>query len=258
MEAQAEALPLVNVHFHLGAEHKSDYYNDEADFLLYDSTHRRLEEEGVEVAAEEEEGFFDDTAERRLATGAVRPGYMCPNTGISADKLTPYAFQYCKGEIQVGKSYEVHYVHSSAGYSAAELAANSDIDLMDDGLGGAANGKGMLNPMVAVQGQVYHIVKNGPTNNNLLHGWTNSVHADAVIYMGSSTGPSHNQETCSPYAVTWHVDKKCHQISPESFDNLCKQMKDLYKLNSDLYPHGSRKIVDYRWVVPATYVYPYA
>jgi hypothetical protein len=244
-KAQVQKLALVNVHYHLGAEHKSDAYSDASDSEAYDAQHRRLGEGGGGAAG------------RRLVTGNVRPGYMCPNTGIAADKLTSYSFQFCKGEVEVGKSYEVQYVHSSAGYSQAELDANSDVDLLDDGLGGAANGRGMLNPMVAVQAQIYHIVKGAASSNDLLHGWTSTNHADAVMYPGSTTGPSHNNEICSPYAVTWHVDKMCHQISPESFDNLCKQMQDLYNLDYDLYPHGSREIVDPAYVVESQYVLQY-
>merc|ERR1712050_522592 len=89
-------------------------------------------------------------------------------------------------------------------------------------------------------------------------GWTVVGHANAVMYPGSTTGPSHNNAVCSPFAITWHVDKACHQVSPEAFDNLCKQMKDTYNLDNDLYPHGSRKIVSSSYVVQPAYVIAYA
>ena len=55
--------------------------------------------------------------------------------------LVPYSFLLVPfmagtGTVTVGKSYEIHYVHSSAAYDADHLAAASDIDLMNDGLGG--------------------------------------------------------------------------------------------------------------------------
>lgn len=128
---------------------------------------------------------------------------------------------------------------------------------MQDGLGGAANGRGMLNPMVAVQGQVFQIVNGAQTINDMLHGWTEVRNQSrSVMYAGSTTGPSHNNDVCSPYAITWHVDTECHRVSPESFDKLCKDMKDLYKLNKDLAPHGSRQIVSSDHVVKAEYVKP--
>jgi len=234
-DAQVNFLPLTNVHFHLGAEHKSEAYSDGSDAAAYDASHAR-----------------------RLAAGAeVRPGYMCPTASLSSTQLASYNFQYCRGQVEVGKSYEIHYVHSSAGYHASEIVDASQ-DAMDDGLGGAANGRGQLNPMVAVQGQVYQIVNGAAAVDDLLHGWTVVGHTDSVMYAGSTTGPSHNNEICSPYAITWHVDKACHQVPPESFDNLCRQMSELYQLENDLYPHGSRMIVAPAFVVESQYVTPLA
>ena len=91
-DAQANFLPLVNVHFHLGAEHKSDSYQNGTDSEAYDAQH----------------------AGRRLATDP-RPGWMCATDTLTSEQMAPYTFQHCKGDVQVGKSYEIHYVHSSAG-----------------------------------------------------------------------------------------------------------------------------------------------
>lgn len=232
-EAQADKLPLVNVHFHLGAEHKAASYSDSAASEDFDSGSRRL-----------------------AGSAAVRPGFMCDASGLTEVQTAPFEFQHCKGDVQVGKSYEVHYVHSSAGYAynTKEERQSADIDGIEDGLGGAANGRGLLNPMVVVQGQVFQIVQGADPVDDLLHGWQEVDHSDSVMYAGSTTGPSHNNEVCSPYSITWHVDKTCHQVPPESFDNLCKQMKEYYDLEGDLYPHGSRQIVDRKYVVKAEYV----
>jgi hypothetical protein len=230
--AQAEFLPLVNVHYHLGAEHRSEAFQDQTDSDAYDGG-------------------------RRLATG-VRPGYMCAAVPTASD--VNYTFKHCLGEVEVGKTYEVHYVHSSAGYAPEDID-DADVDGIEDGLGGAANGRGILNPMIVVQGQIYQIVPaedGGETNDDLLHAWTVTDHTSAVMYAGSTTGQSHDNKVCSPYHITWHVDKQCHKITPESFDNLCKQMRDLYDMEYDLYPHGSRTIVDKKYVCKADYVTPYA
>jgi hypothetical protein len=234
-DAQGQALPQANVHWHLGAEHKSDAYNDDTDAKAFDAG-RRLGGVGK----------------------AVRPGFMCPAAGLTADEKKVYTWKHCVG-MQVGKTYEVHYVHSSAGYTAADLAGNKDIDLMDDGLGGAALGRGMLNPMVVVEALVFQVVSGGPTINDMVHGWTKAEGAgytpgSRVMYAGSTTGPSHDNVNCSPYAVTWHVDLGCHKVSPESFDEMCKTMNEKYKMITDRAPHGSRKIVDPKWVVEAKYV----
>jgi len=48
------------------------------------------------------------------------------------------------------------------------------------------------------------------------------------------------------------------QVSPESFDNLCKQMSEAYGMYADLYPHGSRKLVASQYVVKSEFVKPLA
>merc|ERR1712217_498718 len=82
-------------------------------------------------------------------------------------------------------------------------------------------------------------------------------HDDAVMYSGSTTGPSHDNSVCSPYVITWHVDKKCYRVSPEIFDAFCQQMDERYGLVDDLKPHGSRKLLSKKWVVEKQYVTPY-
>jgi len=228
------------VHYHLGAEHKSDEYKDDTDSKAYDASHAR----------------------RLAASAKVRPGYMCATTALTAAEKVAYTFKHCTGEVEVGKSYEVHYVHSSAGYhkvTGAGFTTAANAERMSDGLGGAANGRGMLNPMVVVQAQIFQIVNdaNAPADDDMLHGWSHITHdANTVMYSGSTTGPSHNNAVCSPYAITWHVDKKCRKISAASFDGLCQQMKEKYNMKSDLHPHGSRIIVDTKWVVKDTEVVP--
>lgn len=240
-QQQASSLPLVNVHFHLGAEHKAEAYSNATDIDAWNAER-------------------DGSNNRRLAASAVQPGFMCDSSDLNTTQTAPYQFQYCKGEIAVGTTYEVHYVHSSAGYAYPSPGERqvADIDGIEDGLGGAANGRGLLNPMIVVQGQVFQIVQGGETVDDLLHGWTVVDHSDSVMYAGSTTGPSHNNTVCSPYSITWHVDKACHRVSPESFDNLCKQMQEYYAMESDLYPHGSRTLVDPKYVVHSQYVVPLA
>lgn len=231
-QEQAKKLPQTNIHFHFGAEHKSEAYSDDTDSKKYDAAanSRRL------LAKDEKK---------------VRPGFMCKADHLTPEQLKPYDWKYCEGEMHVGKSYEVHYVHSSAGTPGADL---------DDGLGSAAGGRGQLNPMVAVQGQVFLIVNDElreHMDNDLVHGWDHTDHKDAVMYAGSTTGQSHDNTVCSPYTVTWHVDKDCHEISASAFDNMCKVMKELYGMENDLHPHGSRIILDPAFVVPEDEVTKY-
>jgi len=257
--AQATSLPLANVHFHLGAEHKSDAYNDATDADAYDARpkERRLADGFLDDVTGDDDG--SRRSERRLA-GDVRPGFMCPRDSLTEDEKKPYEFKYCKGDVAVGKSYEVHYVHSSAGFdrdAILEASSMEEADLLADGLGGAANGRGQLNPMIVVQGQVFQIVNGATYYDDMLHQWPSAV-TNGKMYMGSTTGQSHDNEVCSPYAISWHVDLDCVKVSPESFDNMCKMMKEEYDMEVDLYPHGSRIILDPKWVVPHDMVFDLA
>jgi hypothetical protein len=102
--AQVDMLPLVNVHFHLGAEHKSDEYSDNAD-------------------------SSDDANSSDLSVGSgVRPGFMCSADGLDATQVSSYDFRYCKGQVEVGRANEVHYVHPSAGYSAEYIQNKINFD----------------------------------------------------------------------------------------------------------------------------------
>lgn len=225
-EKQASSMYQTNVHFHLGAEHRSDQYNDGHASEEYDHAHAR-----------------------HLLSESPRPGWMCPNEELSAEQLDDsHEWKYCKGEMRVGNSYEVHYVHSSAGKSE---------EYLEDGLGSAAGGGKIANPMIVVQAVVFHIVAGEEIlEGELINGWENTDHTSVFAYTGSTTGTgNNNKEVCSPYVVTWHVDPHCHKVTAAAFDNMCKEMQELYGMEADLHPHGSRILVDESLVVGADHVH---
>merc|ERR1712060_196902 len=99
--------------------------------------------------------------------------------------------------------------------------------------------------MIAVRGQVLQIVNGAQFPPDMMHGEVQpSDMADIVKYTGSTTGTSHDNDICSPYVISWHVDTVCRQVSPEAFDDMCRVMKEDYHMHADLFPHGSRKLVD--------------
>ena len=153
--AQAEFIPLVNIHFHLGAEHKSNSYNNGTDSEAYDGGAKDF---------------------------SVRPGWMCPISDLNQTQLANYSFQHCLGpDVLVGKSYEIHYVHSTAGVDA-NSSDDSNSDDLSDGLGGAANGRNQLNPMIVVEGLIVHIVQGSLSLFDLLNGW-DLVNHDNSVYL---------------------------------------------------------------------------
>ena len=58
--------------------------------------------------------------------------------------------------------------------------------------------------MIVVQGQIFQIVNGAATVDDMLHGWTVVGHDNSLMYPGSTTGQSHDNEVCSPYSITWH------------------------------------------------------
>jgi len=225
---QMKNLSLVNVHFHLGAEHKADAY------------------QGIDLM----DLWKSDSNE-------TRPGYVCQKPD---EPDIPYEFKHCKG-VKEGYTYEVQFVHSSAGYSTEKID-HSDPPELDDGLGGAAHGYGALNPTIGVEAQVFHIHSSAPKRGdgaNLVKGFLDSdsnpeERKEVWAYLGSTAGPSFNNTVCSPYQVSWHVDLLCHKIHPADFDDMCKEMKDRYGLDDDLSPHGSRELVISKFVVKSEFV----
>lgn len=161
----------------------------------------------------------------------------------------PYQFEHCK-DVHVGHTYEIHYVHSTGGPKSGPP--------MSAGLGGALNET--RNPTVIVQAQVYVVVNDEKYDSaTSLLNFQQAEHpsiqfVDVVAYSGSTTGTSFNNEYCSPYEVSWHVDRSCHRVSAKSFDAMCASMKKEYGRDGneydggDLEPHGSRTLLVPQWV----------
>lgn len=212
----------VNTHYHAGAEHKSvGEYDDERDVEVVGNTDTDLE--------------YGNVRRRLLASGdsEMIHGFYCKTLEEDQDPamMEPYDWQYCKST-NVGGTYELHWVHSSGG------------DGMGPGLGGAFARQ--HNPTIIVQGQVFVIV-NDPSGSNdmqLMGGAPfNDLRGDKIMYIGSTTGTSYNNEdTCSPYTIHWHVDRKCQLVSAQSMDAMCKEMIDS-GMEVDAVPHNSRTLV---------------
>lgn len=160
-------------------------------------------------------------------------GYSCKAAAatLQPDHLKPYDFKYCH-DVEVGQTYEFHWVYSSGGVELGE------------GLGGAFSTSS--EPTIVVQGQVFVVVNDvtGAFDQDLLHGGTfNKLGTDVAMYMGSTTGTKYNNDdSCSPYSINWHVDRKCQFVSAKSLDDVCRRKIDM-NMKGDIHPHGSREIV---------------
>jgi hypothetical protein len=257
-------LCAVNVHWHLGAEHRSEGQYDEngkspllagtpnQPFTLPAPAPRRL-----------------TNTSRQLAMGSeVRYGFACHHYDAHDAKFTtPYNWQHCI-DMHVGETYEVHWPSSGLGacntpyqyqskfydgvfcrFDAATQTPGQDADGNPTGLTAQ-----QIASNVGVQSQVFTIVNDEDYYYpNLMKGMIvnddgdGDFGKDLGIYTGSSTGTTRDaSNACSAYTpITWQVDRKCHLISASTFDKMCADMKQNFDdMSMDLHPHGARPLVD--------------
>eukprot|EP00316_Scyphosphaera_apsteinii_P020374 CAMPEP_0119305302 /NCGR_PEP_ID=MMETSP1333-20130426/6329_1 /TAXON_ID=418940 /ORGANISM="Scyphosphaera apsteinii, Strain RCC1455" /LENGTH=366 /DNA_ID=CAMNT_0007308365 /DNA_START=30 /DNA_END=1130 /DNA_ORIENTATION=- len=234
-----QGLCPVNVHWHLGTEHRSAGQYDE---------------DGVGPRV-----FFDEHIERRkLAYGQVRQGLMCHHYD-ETDPIftTEYTWEYCD-KMHVGMTYEVHWPHSAAGACGTKWQYQFpfyDGVFCKDGVISLGDEPAFNVPQkVGVEGQIFTIVNSDAPeyqNDKLFEGaWKDSTHwTDVAKYVGSTTGTKRDNEVCSFYSpITWQVDRTCHMVSAKSFDLMCKVMlEQADDFHGDIHPHGSRVLVDDTW-----------
>ncbi|CAE6961745.1 unnamed protein product [Symbiodinium natans] len=216
----------ANIHFHLGAEHRSAVPNG------YSKT-------------PDEVGFTEPLVRPENASD-IRAGYFCDLDNISNTDLQNYSFSFCKG-VQVGYTYEFHWVFSTgAPLIGLRDEGGEGILGISDGLGGALNRT--VNPKIIVRGQVCRIIYNQSLTdvdadyNDFVHRWRQPAFGNAVRYIGSTTGTDFNNSVCSPLEVNWHVDMNCCTLSAQTFDRLCEEMAG-EGLDKDLAPKPSRELV---------------
>ena len=249
----------VNVHWHIGAEHKSTgEYDEDAAFDhpnkdTYAGSHRRL----------------------ASADGGMRIGHMCtkgkelweakdPSVRNTDGSVNEYDWKYCK-DMHVGLTYEFHWPHSSLG--ACQTPWQYQYHFLDGVLCGATMGGVDINTAAAllgdkthgigVEGQVFTIV-NGmggeairPTW-DVLNGWDRQSAKDVAYYQGSTTGDA-VQSGANPGdmcrgtgdLVTWHVDRECHTLEASTMDEMCRRMLVISAddMSPDVIPHGARETV---------------
>jgi len=232
------ALCPVNVHWHLGAEHRSAGEFDETGV----SPHLGGVPHG-------------DSAGRRLAAGEVRYGFACKKYDKNDARFTTeYHWQHCV-DMHVGETYEVHWPHSTMGDCGTPNQYQTPFydgvfchfdTLLNSQLPAAQ----AIAENVGVQGQVFTIINDESYYYpDLIRGMIvdkdNNMGQDVAAYTGSTTGTSRNNEICSGYApITWQVDRKCHLISASAFDKMCADMKQMRDdMSGDLHAHGARELV---------------
>lgn len=192
---------LCNIHTHTNAEHKGP---------------------GFSV-------FVDDTD---------HGGYACNDT----DKLTeaeladaPGAF----GGVKPGDTIEVHWVHTTCEAQPGE------------GLG-ACVPEGCTDPVLRVEAQTFLVVNDSSALNFMDFATTVENESggqnasalptgtgDPVQFLGSTTGPSYTQSSCSPAQVTWNVRPQCAKLDINSLHAWAESGNAFNETKS----HGVRQLV---------------
>ncbi len=165
-------------------------------------------------------------------------GFACNDSRDLTDaELAPAPGAY-KG-VKPGDTIEVHWVHTTCDATPGP------------GLG-ACVPEGCESPLLRVETQVFLVVNDDEAmdfmsmayQGNTVDGkhQPRSIPAStgmAVQFLGSTTGPSYNQSTCSPAQVTWNVRPQCERLDINSLhrwaeiDNVFEETKS----------HGVRKLV---------------
>lgn len=198
----AAALNLCNIHTHTNAEHKGPGFSV--------------------FAGEGEHGGF------KCNEGA---------TLSEADLKEPEGEAY--HGVKPGDTIEVHWVYSSCDIKPGK------------GLGSCLS-ETCSNPQLRVEAQTFLVV-NDPTALNFLDFDLDGTRradryqpkalpegtGDPVVFIGSTTGPSYTQETCSPFQVTWSVRPTCARLDINSLNAWAEQGNAFEEDHS----HGVRQLV---------------
>jgi len=141
-------------------------------------------------------------------------GYRCNDTDslTAAELEDPAGGQGAFAGVAPGDTIEVHWVYTTCAVGPGE------------GLG-ACLSDACANPQLRVEAQVFLLV-NDPNALDFADfdypGMaTDGLHqpaslpagtGDPVVFAGSTTGPSYDQQTCSPLQVTWSVRPHCARL----------------------------------------------
>ncbi len=190
---------LCNIHFHKNAEHK-----------------------GPEFSVNAGSGKYG--------------GYMCNSTSkLLKEQLSVPAIKGCKN-IAPGETIEIHWVHTSCD--------------VEPGVGlGACLSDACANPQLRVETQVYLLVNDKNAVNlmdydagKMRKGYHQALKIPtdkgAIQFLGSTTGPSYTEQTCSPLQVTWNVAPSCQKMDISSVHKWCQSNK--FK---EVKAHGVRQLV---------------
>lgn len=169
-------------------------------------------------------------------------GYACNDTeSLTEAELTdPTGGEGAFGQVAPGDTIEVHWVFSSCDIAPGE------------GLGSCLS-ETCENPLLRVEAQTFLVVNDPNALDFTSFGYAGSANeaglhqpialpggtGDPVQFLGSTTGPSYNQLSCSPLEVTWSVRPQCARVDISSLHRWAEEGNVFNETES----HGVRQLV---------------
>lgn len=200
----SEKMNLCNIHTHTNAEHKGP------GFSIF--------------AGAGDHGGYQCNATPNLTEAELSD----PADGAGAFK-----------GVKPGDTIEVHWVHTSCDIEPGE------------GLGSCLTEK-CANPNLRVEAQAFLVVNDPDAldfadfayDGNIVNGFHQarslpSNTGDAVVFGGSTTGPSYTHAQCSPLKVTWSVRPQCAKLDISSLN----RWAEAGNVFNETHSHGVRQLV---------------
>ncbi len=155
-------------------------------------------------------------------------GWACKEPAAGRTGKDHVEYNGCQG-IAEGDTIEVHWVHTSCD------TETKGVKPLGSGLNACLTTI-CPNPQLRVVAQVFVVQKGGKLK------FPDTVpvsHKDpTVVYTGSTTGTSWNNNHCSPLQVTWDVKTTCDTLNIDDFSKWCSKNK-----YNDNHAHGVRDLV---------------
>jgi len=154
-------------------------------------------------------------------------GWACQEPAAGRLENEHAEYEGCMG-VQPGDTIEVHWVYTTCDITSPGVTP------MGGGLS-ACMTTICANPELRVEAQVFTLAKDGalkfadaPTN----------AKDGSVMYIGSTTGPTYNNEHCSQFQVTWDVNPTCQTLDIDDFSKWCSD-----NIYHESHAHGVRELV---------------
>lgn len=166
----------------------------------------------------------------KLAGKGDHRGYVCNGHAPKAEQ-SHGSGEGCAG-IAPGDTVEVHWVFTTCDVKPGPTLGSCFTDTCKD-------------PQLRVEARVFHLTDGdgddfGKFSDLSSGGVTLPAATKPVEYLGSTTGPSYNDGSCSPFKVTWNVSSACTPLKTASINRWCGKNKNAFKED---HAHGVRQLV---------------